>query len=236
MKLKKFILFIFCAIVSVHLRSQDTKRELANTSLLSNQSKTIDTTKPNVLPKDSLIKKKFHDPRIATRRSLIIPGWGQAYNREYWKIPIVYGALAIPTYTYFFSIKYYNITSFAYNALYQATYGSNGIAPTHADSAGLQNIDPLIKDAVIAGRFDLAGLQSARNYYKKNQDYSVLWFILIWGLNIADATVFGHLKNFDVSNDLSLHVEPKYDPVFKAPGVSLVFSLKNSSSKINSAR
>ncbi len=240
MKLFKFILLIFCLTISIHLLSQDTKRELANTSLLSNQPKVIDTSKQSFIPKDTLVKKKIHDPRIATRRSLIIPGWGQAYNHEYWKIPVVWGALAIPTYTYFYNIKYYKITQFAYNALYQATYGSygigSGIPPTTADSAGLKNIDPIIKDAVLAGRLDLAGLQSFRNSFKKDSDYSILWFILLWGINIADATVFGHLKNFDVSNDLALHVEPKYDPILKTPGVSLVFSLKNSSTKINTTR
>jgi len=235
----KPLLFIFCSVISIHLLAQDTKRELANTSLFTISPKQSDTTKITALPKDSLvlIKKKFHDPRIATRRSAILPGWGQAYNHEYWKIPIVYGALAIPTATYLFNNKYFKITQFAYNALYQATYGSNGSGiPTHTDSIPLQSIDPIIKNAVLNGNIDLVSLQSLRNAYKKDADYSILWFILLWGFNVVDATVFGHLKNFDVSNNLALHVEPQYDPVIKTPGLSLVFSLKNSSSKINSSR
>ncbi|HYE53333.1 MAG TPA: DUF5683 domain-containing protein, partial [Chitinophagaceae bacterium] len=47
--------------------------------------------------KDTLVRKK-HSPRTAAIRSAIIPGWGQAYNKKYWKIPVVYTALGIPAY------------------------------------------------------------------------------------------------------------------------------------------
>src|SRR6478672_211544 len=101
------------------------------------------TGKPVVIPTDSTTQRKNpaftkdtgiviknndtiktvskHNPRTATLRSLILPGWGQAYNREYWKIPIVYGALAIPVSLYIYNNNYYQMTKFAYNAVYSAT-------------------------------------------------------------------------------------------------------------------
>lgn len=181
---------------------------------------------------DTVIRHK-HDPRIATRRSLILPGWGQAYNREYWKIPLVYGVIAIPTATYIFNAKYYKMTKFAYDALYTATYGSNPlVGPTPADSLGLKNINAEIRDRVISGSLDLATLQNARNAYRKNRDYSIFWFIIAWGLNVADATVFGHLKDFDISDNLSMHIEPTLSPATRSPGISLVFNLKTPKKEI----
>ncbi|MCW3106050.1 MAG: hypothetical protein JWQ09_556, partial [Segetibacter sp.] len=76
-----------------------------------------------------------------------------------------------------------------------------------------------------------ASLQFYRNAYRRDRDYSTLYFILTWGLNIVDATVFGHLRQFDVSDDLSL----KINPVIKqsGSGVSLVLGFKSPSHKVS---
>ena len=183
---------------------------------------------------DSIIKPK-HDPHIATRRSLIIPGWGQAYNHEYWKIPLVYGVIAIPTATFIFNRKWYRITKDAYNLLYAATYGSNLlVGPTAADTLNLDKINSAIRDRVKAGLLDLATLQTARNAYRKNRDYSIFYFLIAWGLNVADATVFGNLKDFDVSNNLSMRIQPTFNPEIKSPGISLVFNFKTPKKEIKS--
>jgi hypothetical protein len=50
-------------------------------------------------------------------------------------------------------------------------------------------------------------LQSYRNEFRKDEDYSLLFFLLFWGLNIVDATVDAHLSTFDVSNELSIHLQ-----------------------------
>jgi hypothetical protein len=55
---------------------------------------------------------------------------------------------------------------------------------------------------------DAADLVTNRNEFRKNQDYSVIFFILFWGLQIVDATVDAHLMNFDVSSELSMHLQP----------------------------
>lgn len=87
---------------------------------------------------DSTKQSRQHIPRIATKRSALIPGWGQAYNREYWKIPIVYAALAIPTYTYFYNDRYYKKMKFAYEARYKQSVNS-------ADTNDIKSIDPLLE-------------------------------------------------------------------------------------------
>src|SRR4051812_44578078 len=85
-----------CIVTNVH--AQNSKQQLASASIVDTTIKgtTKKITRDSTPVIKDTIKKKKHDPAKATRRSAIIPGWGQAYNHEYWKIPLVYGALAIP--------------------------------------------------------------------------------------------------------------------------------------------
>ena len=224
-----FILIVFTVIVCFNSNAQnDSTKNTTDTTILHqppseqlvNNGKEIllDTLQPKkdsatkaLAKKDSTLKKK-HIPRKATLRSAIIPGWGQAYNHEYWKIPIVYGALAVPGSLFVYNNKWYQRTKKAYNILV------NGLDTASIDPK-LQGLDP-------------ATLQYYRNTFRKDRDYSVLFFLLVWGLNVADATVFAHLKNFDVSNDLTMHIEPDYNIDTKSPSLSLAFNLKNKQVKM----
>lgn len=222
---KGSILFILSFLIASFLFAQSAK-DSANKSMQLKPLDTIVKTKT-----DSVVKKK-HIPAVATRHSAIIPGWGQAYNHQYWKIPLVYTALGIPAYTFMFNNKYYKMTQFAYNALYTAKYGSNpAIGPTAADTLALQQIDPEIKDGVISGRYDLATLQTARNQYRRNRDYSIFWFLIAWGINVVDATVSAHLRDFDISDDLSMHISPTFIPSTRSTGLSVVLNLKTTQPK-----
>ncbi|MEY4279485.1 MAG: hypothetical protein RL377_1489 [Bacteroidota bacterium] len=159
---------------------------------------------------------KHHIPKIATQRSAILPGWGQAYNKQYWKIPLVYGVLAIPAATYQYNADLYSKAKFAYEARFKEANG---------DKSDVSKIDPTLKN------LGLASLQSYRNIFRKDRDYSIMWFILGWGLNVLDATVSGHLKEFDINNDLSLKIQPNYQPEFRQAGLSLQLHFKNNSTK-----
>ncbi|MBL0255265.1 MAG: hypothetical protein IPQ27_09985 [Chitinophagaceae bacterium] len=64
-----------------------------------------------------------------------------------------------------------------------------------------------------------------RNAVRQNADYCVLFFIVFWGVNVADAAVDAHLKTFDVSDDLSLQIKPGYSPMAGTNGISLVLKL-----------
>lgn len=169
-----------------------------------------------LVKKDSLFNIHKHIPSRATKRSAMIPGWGQAYNKQYWKIPLVYGVLAIPAATYVYNNDLYLKTKFAYQARFKEANG---------DASDVEKIDPVLN------RLSLASLQSYRNIFRRDRDYSIMWFILGWGLNVIDATVAGHLKEFEVNNNLSLKVQPKYEPQFHQAGLSLQFRIKTAQSK-----
>ncbi|MFN3794367.1 MAG: DUF5683 domain-containing protein [Chitinophagaceae bacterium] len=157
-----------------------------------------------------------HDPRKSAKRSALIPGWGQLYNRDYWKVPLVYGALAIPTATFIYNNDWYKRSRFAYNAMYKAAQPN----ATAADSVDYKGLDPIFKN------LNITSVQSARNSFRRDRDYSILWFVLVWGLNIVEASVSGHLKHFDVSDDLSMQIHPQLNPVTRSPGLQLVFNIK----------
>lgn len=177
-----------------------------------------DTTLKTATP---LIAKPKHNPRLATRRSLILPGWGQAYNKEYWKIPIVYGALSIPTITFFYNNTVYKETKFAYEARYKAAQPK----ATAADSTDYRSLETIYQ------RADINAIQSVRNAARRDRDFSILWFLIVWGLNVADATVFGHLKDFNVTPDLAVNVQPNYNPTTRTPSLSFNFKFKEKPKK-----
>lgn len=224
MNLYRHFILLLCIIAGgLQLQAQDDKKTLAGTELFRSNSDSLKAsekkTNKKFSIKDTLHK---HDPRIATRRSAIIPGWGQAYNREYWKIPIVYGILAIPTTLYFYNNSLYKKTKFAFEARYKEAYQN--------DPSDVASIDPQLKN------LSITSLQSYRNSFRRDRDYSILWFLLAWGLQVADATVFGHLKDFDVSSDLSMHITPVFSPITKTPGIGLTLNLKNPSHKLAISR
>jgi len=216
-----FILLIGLCIVT-SLQAQDHKQQLASASILDTTIKN-DTTKKLAKDSTTVIKdahrKKKHDPAKATRRSAIIPGWGQAYNHEYWKIPLVYGALAIPAATFAYNNKWYKKTRDAYTIV------------VSGDTGRYDEIDPKLISQTTGEPLSAQDLQYYRNAFRKDRDYSVLFFLIAWGVNIVDATVFGHLKDFDVSDELSMHVTPDYNPATKTVSVGFAFNLKTQQRK-----
>lgn len=164
---------------------------------------------------DTIVKKKVHSPRTATLRSVMIPGWGQVYNKKYWKVPIVYGAIGFPLYLFFDNRKWYNRTRYALSIVVNDRYNNaDSLAKLHPDLRALVDLKAQ------------GSLVNYRNEFRKNMDYSILFTILMYGLNIVDATVDGHLKGFDVGDELTLKLKPGMPEGVMAPGISLVLNFK----------
>lgn len=155
---------------------------------------------------------KAHNPRIAAKRSAMLPGLGQIYNRKYWKVPIVYGALGVSGGIFLYNLKNYKDTRFAYRVKYNMAYNQTDSA---LYAAVRDNLKPL----------SLEQLKYYRNSFRRDIDYSALFFILLWGLNVVDATVDAHLKSFDISPDLSLRVKPGYSELARTRGLSVVLKI-----------
>ena len=171
-----------------------------------------DSVKP---PANPLAFKAPYNPKKAIIRSAILPGWGQIYNKKYWKLPLVYGALGTTTALFFRNLRQYKDAKNAY------------ILATDADPLN----DEQIKQPYYAVKDQPERIKVFRNQVRQNVDYCVLFFLVFWGLNVADAAVDAHLKTFDVSDNLSLQFKPFYQPATGSTGVSLVLNIGQGKNK-----
>ena len=153
--------------------------------------------------------EKKYNPNIAIRRSAIIPGWGQATNKKYWKIPLVYGALGTTTYLFFRNLGQYRDAREAYRLA------------TDEDPDN----DILIKEPYFTVKDQPDRIRNFRNGVRQNMDYAALFFILFWGLNVVDAAVDAHLKTFDVSEDLSLQIKTGKSAMANTTGLSVILNI-----------
>ncbi len=149
-----------------------------------------------------------HSPRKAAIRSAILPGLGQIYNKKYWKLPLVYGALGASGAVFVYNITNYKDTRFAYRVKYNMRVnGTDSLLFNSIKS----NLQPLPEES----------LRYYRDQFRRDIDYSVLFFLLLWGLNVVDATVDAHLKTFDVGPDLSLQFKAGYSELAQTNGFSI---------------
>lgn len=155
------------------------------------------------LYKTDSVTQKVHSPRKATLYSTFFPGLGQIYNRKYWKVPIVWAAVGIPAYTYFYNRNWYSKCQRAISLL--DLYLNQGLPYPTAKPDSMKLIDPKLQIFVIDQ--DDNSLRTYRNEFRKDEDYSVLFFLLFWGLNVVDATVDAHLSSFDVSPSLTMRLD-----------------------------
>lgn len=141
-------------------------------------------------------------PKRAALYSAILPGAGQVYTKKYWKVPIIYAGLITSAY-------YINESNDFYQ-LYKSTY--------------LNRINEITTDE-FQGTYSDSDLKTLTDHYRRNREVSALLFTLTYVLNIVDASVNAHLFDYDVSDDLSLHIQPMYFSKENATGLSLSFNL-----------
>jgi len=148
-------------------------------------------------------------PATAAFYSAVLPGLGQAYNKKYWKIPVVYAGMAA-------GIYFYNINDKDYNRFRDAY--KRRLAGYQDDEFWGDGEEPLISsDRLI----------NAQRTSQKNKSVSLMVAIGFYLLNIIDANVDAHLKQYEVREDLSLQPSFDLNPVnSKAQyGLSLTFRL-----------
>lgn len=145
---------------------------------------------------------KMHSPHKATIYSALVPGLGQIYNKKYWKLPIIYGLTGVFIYAFDFNNDQYNKYKNAYADL---------------SAEKISDFEGYTKSQVLR----------LKDGYRRNRDLNVIVLAGIYMLNIIDATVDAHLFDYDISEDLSLNIQPVVNRTFdnqSALGVSCSFS------------
>lgn len=125
--------------------------------------------------------EKFYDPKVAARRSAIIPGWGQIYNDSWWKVPILYGGFGI--------------------ALYYVNF-NNEQRLTFLDLLAEEREKPTPDP----NRIRVFSRQA--DNWRRNRDLVIVTMVGIYLLQIVEATVDAHLKGFNVDENLALNLKP----------------------------
>ena len=193
-------LLLSTGLLSVYSQNIEDNRDSIITT------KKIDTSRK--IDKADTSKKVKSIASKAALRSALLPGLGQIYNKKYWKVPIVYGALASPVSLFSYNRTWYKKTRFAFSVR------------TLNDSANFPNIDPQLEP------LSTPSLKLYRNEFRKNMDFSVIGLLLLWGINIVDATVDGHMRTFDISDEITLGIKPTISNNLGGGGISMILSFK----------
>ena len=141
-----------------------------------------DSFNNEIKPVDTLKMKKVRVPQKATIYSALLPGLGQAYNRKYWKIPVIYVGGGIIYYFIYDNNKQYK----KYKNLYEEEV-----------SKGNQ-----------ANKDYMSIYANGRDYFRKWRDYNILFMGLLYTANIIDAMADAYFTQFDISDNLAMKVEP----------------------------
>ena len=153
-------------------------------------------------------EKKILGPAKAAFYSAALPGLGQIYNKKYWKVPIVYGALAG-------GIYYFNKNNDLYHK-YRDAYKRRLAGFTDDEFYGNGTVPAISNDGLIRSQKSL----------KRNKELSILVTIGIYALNIIDANVDAHLLQYNLDENLTLSPKLNYNEINSTSNVSLSLKLK----------
>ncbi len=157
-----------------------------------------DSTKIKAVPKNA---EQIHSPKKASIYSAILPGLGQAYNKKYWKIPIIYAGFGTLGYFIGWNNKYYQTYKNAYVDLTDGDESTNSFL--NLDATKYYDLN----NSTDYNNFK-TGLLKQQEYFRRNRDLLIICTVGFYGLNIIDASVDAHFFNFDISDDLSFNWQP----------------------------
>ncbi len=196
---KSFILIFFCLTFSVFTYAQVEKDSMVSTS--------IDELKLD----QTLLSKREIDPLRPSKAafySAILPGLGQAYNKKYWKVPIVIGAITTGILVYDFNNKEYN--------RYRDAFKRRAAGFTDDEFFGAGTTPSISNDALIR----------AQRQFRRNRDIATLVTVGIYVLNIIDANVDAHLLQFNVDENLAMRPHFQYNPMEDSSDLGLTVNFK----------
>lgn len=199
MQNKVLLTLFLIGFISIESFSQN-KKEKSKEVIIENKDVNIDSSLRE--PIDPLT------PAKAAFYSAILPGLGQAFNKKYWKIPIVYAALGTGIYFYLDNKKEYN--------RYRSAYKRRLAGFTDDEFYGDTTIPKISND----------GLIRAQKTLKRNKEISLLVTLGIYALNIIDANVDAHLLQYNIDDNLAIKPHFNLNEVDASTNVGLTLGLE----------
>jgi hypothetical protein len=169
-----------------------------------------------IVVQDSIVREPIDAlaPSRAAFYSAVLPGLGQAYNKKYWKIPIIYAALGTGIYFYSNNNKEYK--------RYRNAYKSR-LAGFETDEFWGIDSDG---NPIDTPRITKDGLIRAQKQFKRNKELSLLVTIGIYALNIIDANVDAHLLQYNVDENLAIKPHFQYNEKENSSDLGLTLNFK----------
>ncbi|MDC3260900.1 DUF5683 domain-containing protein [Winogradskyella sp.] len=178
---------------------------------------TVNTTIDELKLDKAIITKREIDPLRPSKAafySAILPGLGQAYNKKYWKIPIVVGAIATGIVVHDFNNKQYKRYRDAFK---RRLAGFTDDEFYGVDANGNPANIPIISDDALI---------RAQRQFRRNRDIATLITIGIYVLNIIDANVDAHLLQFNVDENLVMRPHFQYNPMEDSSDLGVTVNFK----------
>jgi len=151
------------------------------------------------------------NPKRAMWLAIVLPGAGQIYNRKYWKLPLVYGGFVGCIY----AMQWNNMMFRDYSKAYQDIMDTD---PTTQSYNQFLHLGTKITDENKAQYQSI--FKSRKDRYRRWRDLSFFCLLGVYALSIVDAYVDASLSEFDISDDLTLRVEPA---VMNSPTTGMAF-------------
>lgn len=209
--MRLFILFVSLLVLGYKAQAaefeRDTVRILTNDTLLTVEQ----------------MLEKPHSPHKATIMAMILPGSGQIYNKQWWKVPILYGGIAADIYGIVWNGKRFKEyrDAFVEWVAYLDQKAKNPDTPYPSNPAwdkipkGFDvETDPYLQTQSGQEWFKTT-LNNRKTSFKRNRDLCYIVMAAIYAINIIDATVYAHFYDFSIDDDLSFNIRPttSYSPM-----------------------
>ncbi len=184
------------------------------------ESLQTDLKQEGFVVQDSIFKKRKAinplAPSKAAFYSAVLPGLGQVYNKRYWKVPIVYAVLGLGVYSYTYNGDLYDRFRTAFKRR-QTGFIDDEFYDINGDN-----------EIGAAPDLDMDDLEKQQERFQKDRDLALVISIAMYALNIIDANVDAHLRQFNVDENLSMDIQPYFnlDPITNNPNYGLAFLIK----------
>lgn len=217
--MNKNLLLLFFAFLLFHsgFSQEEEKKESEERP---QQTKEVDSLSKNMKGEgvtfEEVTKQKDINPLAPSKAafySAILPGLGQIYNKRYWKAPIVWGAIGTGIYVYSINNTEYRRARNAYKRRL-AGFEDDEFFDLNGDGNG-----PDVSSEA---------LQEAQENTQRDRDLALVVTIALYALNIIDANVDSHLKQYNVSDDLAVDFNPYLDinPFTNEPNYGMALVIK----------